>query len=202
MPRKIDIEQYEKQKADIAEAVWRLAARAGLESVSMREVATEAGVSLGRVQYYFPNKDAMLLYGLQLAQGRMEGRVQQRLKQLPKPVDAESVLRAVLDELLGDDPDTQQVIRVSVAYHGRALEDPYIAEVLMGDDAELRAHAADVVRNAREDLQTPQGVDPEKEAHIIWSLASSLGTEVAFGQLSAEDARTTMHYYLDRILGG
>lgn len=158
-------------------------------------------MSNGRVQYYFPNKEAMLLFGLQLAQQRMECRVQQRLKQLPEPVDSESVLCAVLDEMLGDDPDTQQVIRVSVAYLGRALEDPYIAELLMGDDAELRIYAAEVVREAKADLRAPQGVDPEKEAQIIWSLASSLGTEVVFGQLSAKDARTTMHYYLDRILG-
>ena len=114
VPRKVDIRRHEKQKAEIAEAVWRLAARAGLESVSMREVAAEAGVSNGRVQYYFPNKEAMLLYGLQLAQRRMESRVQQRLKELPEPVDGESVLRAVLDEMLGDDPDPRQVIKVSL----------------------------------------------------------------------------------------
>jgi AcrR family transcriptional regulator len=202
MPRKVDIQHHEKQRAGIAEAVWRLAARAGLESVSMREVAAEAGVSNGRVQYYFPNKDAMLLYGLQLAQRRMERRVQQRLKELPEPVDGESVLRAVLDEMLGDDPDTQQVIRVSLAYHGRALEDPYVAQLLMGDDAELLTHAASVVRKAKADPRTPPGVDPEKEARIIWSLASSLATEIAFGQLSTQDARATMHYYLDRILVG
>lgn len=201
MPRKIDTEHHERQKKEIAEAVWRLAARAGLESVSMREVAKEAGVSNGRVQYHFPNKEAMLLFGLELAQLRMEGRVRQRLRELPEPVDGESVLRAVLDEMLGDDPDTRQVIRVSLAYHGRALEDPYVAQLLMGDDAELHTYAAEVVRDAKAALRTPPGVDPEKEARIIWSLASSLGAEIAFGQLTSEDARTTMHYHLDRILG-
>jgi TetR/AcrR family transcriptional repressor of bet genes len=200
VPRKVDIRRHEKQKAEIAEAVWSLAARAGLESVSMREVAAEAGVSNGRVQYYFPNKEAMLLYGLRLAQRRMESRVRRRLRELPEPVSGESDLRAVLDEMLGDDPDTRQVIRVSLAYHGRALEDPYVAELLMGDDAELRTHVASVVQEAKADLRTPSGIDPEKEARIIWSVASGLATEIAFGQLSTQDARATMHYYLDRIL--
>jgi TetR/AcrR family transcriptional repressor of bet genes len=201
MPRKIDTEQHEKQKADIAEAVWRLAERGGLESVSVREVAAEAGVSNGRVQYYFPNKEAMLLHGLRLAQRRMEGRVRQRLEQLPEPVDGESVLRAVLDEMLGDDPDTRRAIRVSIAYQGRALEDEHIAELLMGDDDELRAQAASVVQEAKADLRASSGVDAEKEARIIWSLAGSLGTEIAFGQLSGREARATMHYHLDRVLG-
>jgi TetR/AcrR family transcriptional regulator, transcriptional repressor of bet genes len=201
MPRKIDIEQHERQKVNIAEAVWRLAGRAGLESVSMREVATEAGVSLGRVQYYFPNKDAMLLFGLRMAQRRMESRVHELLGQLPESADAESVLRAVLDEMLGDDPDTRRAIRVSIAYQGRALEDEHIAELLMGDDDELRAQAASVVQEAKADLRASSGVDAEKEARIIWSLAGSLGTEIAFGQLSGREARATMHYHLDRVLG-
>ncbi len=201
MPRKVDVEHSEKQKADIAAAVWRLAARAGLESVSVREVAAEAGVSNGRVQYYFPNKEAMLLYGLQLAQQRMEGRVRRRLARLPGPVDGEGILRAVLDEMLGDDPDTRQAIRVGLAYHGRALKDPYVAELLTGDDAELRAQAAGVVRDAKANLRTPPGIDPEKEARIIWSVARLLATEIAFGHLSSEDARATMHYHLDRVLG-
>lgn len=202
MPRRVDTDQHERQKADIAEAVWRLAEQGGLESVSVREVAAEAGVSNGRVQYYFPNKEAMLLYGLRLAQRRMEGRVQQRLSDLPEPVDGEVVLRAVLDEMLGDDPDTQQAIRVSVAYQGRALEDPQIAELLMGDDDELRAQAASVVQEAKVDLRASPEVDPAKEGRIIWALAGSLGTEIAFGQLSGEDARAMMHYHLDRVLGG
>lgn len=198
MPRKVDIEQ---QKAGIAQAVWRLAARAGLESVSLREVAAEAGVSMGRVQYYFHTKEAMLLHGLQLAQQHMQTRVEQRLEQLPEPADAEDILRAVLEEMLGDDHDTQQVIRVSIAYYPRALEDPHIAELLFADDAALRTYAADVVRAAQADHRSPPELDADQEAHIIWSLASSLGVEVAFGRTSAQDARTTLHYYLDRILG-
>lgn len=201
MPRKVDIEQHERQKADIARAVWRLAARAGLESVSMREVAAEARVSPGRVQHYFRTKEAMLLFGLQLAQRRMEARVVRRLRRLPEPVDAEDVLRAALEEMLGDDPDTQQAIRVSVAYLPRALEDPRVAEVLFADDAELRTHAAGVVRAAQADHRTPPELDADQEARIMWSLASSLAIEVAFGRTSAQDAGTTLRYYLDRTLG-
>lgn len=201
MPRKVDTEQHERQKAEIARAVWRLAARAGLESVSLREVAAEAGVSMGRVQHYFGTKEAMLLFGLELAQQRMEARVVRRLERLPEPVGDEDVLRAALEEMLCEDPDTRQAIRVRVAYLPRALEDPRVAEVLFADDAELRAHAAEVVRAAQADHRASPGLDADREAHLMWSLASGLGTEVAFGQTSVGDARTTLLYHLDRTLG-
>lgn len=201
MARKVDKEEHGRQKADIARAVWRLAARAGLESVSMREVAAEAGVSIGRVQYYFRNKEAMLLFGLQLAQKRMEERIADRLRGLAELVDAEDVLRAAIEEVIGEDPDTKQALRVSVAYFPRALEDPRVADILFGDDAELFDLAADVVRAAQAEGRASPELDPDREARIIWSLANSLGIEAAFGQTSANDARATMDYYLDRTLG-
>ena len=202
MPRKVDIEQHERRKAEIARAVWELTARTGLESVSVRRVAAEARVSPGRVQHYFRTREEMLLFGLELAQRRMEDRVDQRVRRLPKPVDQEDVLRAALEELLGEDPDTRQAIRVSVAFLPRAAEDPRTAHVLFAADAELRAHAAGVVRAAQADGRAPAGLDADREARIMWALAGSLGIEVAFGQTSVRDAQTALRYYLGRTLGG
>ncbi|GAA2840520.1 TetR/AcrR family transcriptional regulator [Crossiella cryophila] len=187
----------EEQKAQIAEALWRLAARAGLEAVSVREVAAEAGVSVGRVQHYFRSKDAMLLYGLKLAGQRMETRIADRLTGLAG--SPEQLLRAALEEVLGDDADTRQAIRVNVAFLGRAMEDVEIADVLFQDNAELRALAAYVVRIAQSQGRAA-GLDPEREARIIWSLADALTIELACGQLSAAEAGDTMRYHLDRVL--
>ncbi|MCP2257622.1 transcriptional regulator, TetR family [Streptoalloteichus tenebrarius] len=197
MPRKVDVEQ---QKSDIAEAVWRLVGRAGLEAVSLREVATEAGVSMGRVQHYFRTKEAMLLYGLRLAQRRMHERIEARLVRRPDP-DAEDVLRAVLEEMLGGDHDTRQTIRICVAFLPRALDDQQVADLLYADDAEIRAHAARVIGQAQAQGRADPGLDPEREARILWSLAGSLGVEVAFGRTSVEEARATLSYHLDRLLG-
>ncbi|MGW0518675.1 TetR/AcrR family transcriptional regulator [Crossiella sp. NPDC003009] len=187
----------EEQKSKIAEAMWRLAARAGLEAVSVREVAAEAGVSVGRVQHYFRNKDALLLYGLKLAGQRMELRIADRLSGLAG--SPEQLLRAALEEVLGDDPDTRQAIRVNVAFLGRAMEDVAIADVLFQDNAELRALATHVVWQAQQEGRAA-GLDPEREARIIWSLADALTIELACGQLTGAEATETMRYHLDRVL--
>ena len=57
MPRRVDHQLRRKQLAD---AVMRLAATEGLEEVSLRHVAAEAGVSTGMVQHYFRTKDEMM----------------------------------------------------------------------------------------------------------------------------------------------
>lgn len=197
MARTVDIAQQERQKADIAAAVWRLAARSGLESVSLREVAAEAGISMGRVQHYFDSKDAMLRYGLHLASQRMDQRIEQRLA-ARKSVSGRDILYAALDELFGDDPDTRQAVRVSVAYLGRALDDPAISEVLFADDRILRTLTAEVVRAAH---PARPAADAEREAHIVWSLANGLAIEIACGQTTSEQARALMDHHLTRVLG-
>jgi len=196
VPRKADVEH---QRAHIAHAVWRLAAR-GLERVSLREVAAEAGVSMGRVQHYFPTKDEMLLHGLQLAHQRMQARIEQRLAGMGDRAGNREVLHAVLDELLGEDPDTRQAIRVSVAYATRAVDDPRIAAILTDGDADILALAAEVIGQARDDGRARDDADPEQEARILFTLATGLGAEVALHGASVTRARTTLNYHLGRVL--
>jgi TetR/AcrR family transcriptional repressor of bet genes len=200
MPRAVDSQQHERQRRLIAHALWRLVERAGLEAVSLRDVAAEAGVSMGRVQHYFAGKDDMLLFGLQLAQEHLGERIEERLARLGTEPDAETVLREILGELLGEHPDTRQALRVSAAYYGRAASDPKIAAVLTDGDDDIRALAADVVRTAQDAGRTDPALSPEREADLLLTLATSLGVDAALGLRSGQDARAALDYALARAL--
>ncbi|MEU4364573.1 TetR family transcriptional regulator [Promicromonospora sp. NPDC023987] len=50
----------DERRAEIVEAGLSVAMREGVESVTVRRVAQEAGISLGTVHYCFDDKDAML----------------------------------------------------------------------------------------------------------------------------------------------
>jgi AcrR family transcriptional regulator len=52
----------EERRSRIAEAILRIAASRGLDEVSLRDVAAEAGVSMGQVQHYFSTKREMLMF--------------------------------------------------------------------------------------------------------------------------------------------
>jgi AcrR family transcriptional regulator len=47
----------------------------GLEAVSLRDVAAQAGVSMGAVQHYFASKDQMLLFALSHMRDRVLARM-------------------------------------------------------------------------------------------------------------------------------
>ena len=70
MPKRVD---PLARRHSIAEAVFRLAAARGADAVSLRDVAGEAGVSLGMVQHYFRSKDEMLLFALDHMRDRVAG---------------------------------------------------------------------------------------------------------------------------------
>ncbi|MFF8386933.1 TetR/AcrR family transcriptional regulator [Streptomyces kanasensis] len=76
MPKKVD---HEARRLEIAEALWRIAGTRGLDGVSLRDVAAEADISLGRLQHYFRTKDEMLLFALRHINSLAEGRIRARL---------------------------------------------------------------------------------------------------------------------------
>ena len=63
MPRQVD---HRQSRTEIAYTVWAVIAEDGLDAVSMRRVAAEAGISLGRVQHYFTSKDELLRHTCQM----------------------------------------------------------------------------------------------------------------------------------------
>lgn len=48
-------------RAKIVHSTWRLMATRGLEAVTFRNVADDAGVSVGRVQHHFGTREGLLL---------------------------------------------------------------------------------------------------------------------------------------------
>ncbi|GAA1216068.1 TetR/AcrR family transcriptional regulator [Prauserella alba] len=89
MPKVVD---REARRLTIADATLRLAATEGLESVSIRAVATEAGMSAGAVQKYFTTKDELLLCALDLSDERLV----ERWNALPDDAPLADYLRQVL----------------------------------------------------------------------------------------------------------
>ncbi len=63
MPKVVD---RAERRRTIAEALLRVVARDGIEQVSVRTVAAEAGISAGAVQKYFATKEDMLRVAFEL----------------------------------------------------------------------------------------------------------------------------------------
>ena len=59
MPKLID---HETKKLDIAHAAWKILLKEGIEAASVRNIAKEAGITLGALRYYFTSQEELLAY--------------------------------------------------------------------------------------------------------------------------------------------
>lgn len=196
MPKQVD---HEAQREQLAEAVWQLAAERGLESVSLREVALAAGVSLGRVQRSFGTKDEMLRYALALTNTRAARRVERRVQALGEDPGTADILRECLVEVLGFEEETRQALRVQLVYFTRSIHDEQVAKIIRGDGlSELYPFTASLITKL---FKRRGAIEPIKEAELLWSTAIGLGTDVVIGQREPADAAALLDYYLVRLLG-
>ncbi|GAA4060229.1 TetR/AcrR family transcriptional regulator [Actinomadura miaoliensis] len=196
MPRHVD---HDLRRRQIAEAVWRLAARGGLEHVTLRQVAAEAGVSARLLQYYFGTRDKLLLGALEILNTDAEQRARARLTQLGESPSMHLLVRGVLLELLPLDEERRNRHLVHVAYFVRFLNDPALAAAVRESPPALEKLVATLLGRARELGELPPSIDIAAEAAFLVAGAEGLQASVLLGQHTPEQAVSLIDHQLDRI---
>lgn len=124
------------RRTDVAEAVWRVVRRDGLEAASVRRVAAEAGLSAGSLRHYFGTQSELQAAAMALVTERVRARVE--------AVDGSGGARdraeRILTELLPLDAGRRAEAEVWLAFSARALVDPALRE--------LRDRAYDLLQDA------------------------------------------------------
>ncbi len=126
MPKIID---EQARRASIAEAVWAIAARSGLEAATVRAVAAECGLSTGAIQHSFPTQAALQQFAMELIVQRVTERIT-ALDGLPEDSDgdeAKDAIAAMLFQLLPLDDEREAEARVWAAFSTAALVNPALA---------------------------------------------------------------------------
>ncbi|RSM86331.1 TetR family transcriptional regulator [Kibdelosporangium aridum] len=190
MPKRVD---HEQRRRLIAGAVRRIAADRGLEAVSLGEVATEAGISKGLVQHYFPTRDAMLRYTTGTLRDQVETRVQ------PQFASGLTGLRAVLVSLLPLDEESRTEALVANAFIVRALKDPEIADRFRVGHEQLREAVAAMITAAQEDGDLDAKLDPIQEADLLLAVIAGLGDAVLLGHRTPAEATSLVDLHLSRL---
>ncbi|MEU7580405.1 TetR family transcriptional regulator C-terminal domain-containing protein [Streptomyces sp. NPDC041068] len=206
MPKVVD---HEERRGRLVEAVWELTVREGLEGVTLRKVAAEAGVSMGQVQHYYASMRELIRDAFTRAQRSVDAKVRASIESAA-PADSaasaastapEAILRTCLHALLARDEETSRLVLLSVAGLGRAVSDPRLAEVFAPQDDSLREFTASLLTEARRERGTEgEEFDALTEADICWSLAESLATDVALGLRTPESAERLMTHHIDGTL--
>lgn len=187
MPKKVD---HQERRTLIADALMRVAADQGLEAVSLRHVAAEAGVSAGMVQHYFRTKDEMMAFALSVVRERSQLRVTEAVERLGETPSPRLLLRTMLAALLPLDDRTRDDGRVALAFLAYTAVRPSAAPSLHEDTAQFTGFIASVL---------PSG--DAAEAAGLLALMEGLGLYLLGGQYTAEEALGALDAQLDLLFG-
>lgn len=167
MPKHVD---HRERRESIAHALWTIVDREGWARATLREVAREAGVSLGQLQHYFSSRDAMLVFAIEFAADQTAQRVAQGIAALDQPPHPRDVLRVALVELLPLRPDARATSRLHAAYVVEAMHDPALHRQVATGLRDGRAMIERLIRQAMDDGHIPPDRDPAIETDLLLAL--------------------------------
>ena len=195
MPKIVD---HEERRAELGAAVWRVASREGLEAVTVRRVAEEAGWSTGALVHYFPDKEELLLFAFGPVADRVGRRLARAAERTTEPLE---LARAQLVEGLPIDRERQAEVRVWFAFLGLALTRPALARAQRETYRAWRDRVADRLRDAQERGDLRADVDCAEEAAALVALVDGLAIQATFepGALNARRQTELVDARLDEL---
>jgi AcrR family transcriptional regulator len=158
------------RRRQLAEALWRVVLRDGIEAASVRKVAAEAGLSAGSLRHVFPTQSELLAFAMQL----VVDEVQRRVAEVEQTDGVREAVARRLESLLVLDPETRAVFDVWLAFSTRARVDASLRPLRDQTHARVRelcrasVEALAAAGEARPDLDLP------REAERLHALVDGL----------------------------
>jgi AcrR family transcriptional regulator len=176
----------EERRRAVAEAVFRVICRDGIEQASLRNVAAEAGLAIGSVRHYFAGHTELMVFAMREMAARLMTRLTAHAERLLDPSaplspgEQREIVAGMLAELLplDDERRTEVVVWLSFAAAARTRPElrAYADELYDG----LLALTTRVLEGARRSGRLRPGADVALEARRLCALLDGLALEAAF----------------------
>ena len=194
MPKVVD---HERRRAELSEALWRVALRDGFDAVTVRSVAQEAGWSAGALRHYFPDKAEMVLFAVDLIVGMAQDRVRE-MHAVGNEVPTPDALQEHLEQLLPLDPPRRVESEVWFALVTLARSDLRLARRRQEIDDMIRGSVDSVVMVLDQIGRLGPGRDQTVESRRLHALMDGLVIQLTAEppRLTADEARAVMARHL------
>src|SRR5918998_260936 len=197
MPRQVDPTQ---RRAELAEAVWTVIRRDGLQRASVRNVAREAGLSMGSLRHYFATQSELLCFAMQLVGERARARV----RAIEPADDPRETAERLLRELVPLDEERRAEAEVWLAFTGHALVDPDQRAIHQRIHDELNGACATAVTLLADAALTPANLDIPLEATRLHALLDGLAVHAVMRpeRVTPERVKAVIARHLDTLQAG
>ena len=181
-----------------AAAALSVISRDGLEGLTLREVAREAGFTTGALTHYFQSKDEMLIAASEQAAEQVRAPMEE--------VALESSARQALRHLLYTALPTTTVMKARwrfwVAFWERAAHSPQVNRVMQERYREWSGRIASLIRRAQEQGEARTNLDADLAARELVALIDGIGVQVLIaGKMAAPAQRQFIDSLLEARLG-
>ena len=178
------------RRREIAQAVWAVIAERGIEGVTLRCVAAEAGVSVGRIQHYHASREELVRDSCR----ELLKAATQRFEAAGDATPVERLRRLILGRI-PTTPEFAIGTSIWLAYEAKSVDDPVIAELVQ------RGHAGGVRETAA--LLGECGVtDASSVALRLMATAEGLAIRVLVGGLEPRAATELLDNLIAEVLPG
>jgi len=192
MPKIVD---HQARKEKIAEAMWQVILEQGMEGATARNIAKQAGLSLGALRYYFKSQDELLIFAMKLVKSRAAARIDNVLK-LDLPLKEKII--ALMLEIVPTTEETRAEMEVWYAF--TAYLQPRKTEINLESDGIFEG-MQHVIRNLAEAQILRDGLDIALEIERLYALIDGLAIHALLEpkRLDADRLEQTIRYHLDSI---
>ena len=167
MPKIVD---HDVQRAKFAEAAMSLIAQHGLEGVTMRAVAAEAGLSYGSLFHYFSSKDELLMHAVRHSNTLQANRINKFTSQYS---GLKALERLLCDDAIINDSSRDEWLVWLTFLCKAALQKSFAktyAELIDGWQATI----AELLEDAQQDGEIREDLDVTLEAMALWAHSAGI----------------------------
>lgn len=167
MPKVVD---HEVRREELVRAAWRVIAARGIDEVTVREIAREAGYSSGVLAHYFENKDDLLVHALRMSHEQIYRRYEAEVE-TPVKHDA---LHAVLMDNLPLDEQRDLETRIEMSFWARSLRNTSLSEIQDEEAEFLRNLIRGLVEGSQREGAVAADHDPDDIVEMLAGLIDGI----------------------------
>lgn len=173
VPKIVD---HDARRRELAQAAAKVIVRRGLDGVTIREIAREAGFSTGSLGHYFPSKDDVLIAVLDESMADTVGRMLARVE-LHRGL---KLARELVAELMPLDARRTHENRVWIIYSAQAIPSANLRKAYLRNEQLIQAQLRFALGQAVDDDELSDHIDPELEASRLLALSDGIAQQALF----------------------
>ncbi|WP_293903251.1 TetR family transcriptional regulator C-terminal domain-containing protein [Phenylobacterium sp.] len=168
---------HNERRKVFAAAALKVITRLGLEGLTVREVAREAGFTTGALTHYFQSKDQVLIAASEYAAEEVRG----QMEEIALETSGREALRHLIHSALPTTAIKRGRWRFWVAFWERAAYSPEVGRVMRERYREWTNRLTSLIRRAQAEGDAPADLDAEHAGRELVALVDGIGVQVLIG---------------------